>query len=36
MGRAVPGRDSQEVFRLLTVEEKDHLARLGTLLDKKL
>ncbi|MEK6698173.1 MAG: ferritin family protein [Nitrospirota bacterium] len=36
MGRAVPGRDSQEVFRLLTAEEKDHLARLGTLLDKKL
>lgn len=36
MGRAVTGRDSQEVFRLLTAEEKNHLARLGALLDKKL
>ncbi len=36
MGRAVAGRDSQEVLRLLTAEEKNHLARLGALLDKKL
>jgi hypothetical protein len=36
MGRAVTGKNSQEVFRLLIAEEKNHLARLGALLDKKL
>lgn len=36
MGRAVTGKNSREVFRLLIAEEKGHLARLGALLDKKL
>jgi len=36
LGRAVTGKNSQKVFRLLIAEEKSHLARLGALLDIKL
>ena len=36
MGLSVTGKNSQEVFRVLMTEEKNHLSRLAALLDRKI